>query len=51
MGRPSAEKELLAEQEDQQTRNNTTGRAEKSPSQKIKNNNYNEVESGNFSYQ
>ena len=36
MGHPSAEKELSAEQEDQQTINNTTGRAEKSPPIKVK---------------
>ena len=49
MGHPSAEKELSTEQEEQQTKNDTTGRIEKSPSQKSKNKNYNEAELGNLS--
>ena len=51
MKHPSAEKELTTELEDQQTQYNADDRTEKSLSQRSKNRNYNEAESGNLSGQ
>ena len=51
MKHPSAEKEVTKELEDQQTQNNAEDRTERSVSQRSKNRNYNEAESGNLSSQ
>ena len=47
MEHPSTDRGIQ-EGDEQQTINNTTDRVEKSPSQRSKNKNFNEVESGNL---
>ena len=51
MRQPSAEREVSTEAEDQQNRNNTTGKMDKISSHRSKNHNNNEAESENMSDQ